>query len=882
MKKLYFTFISLILILSISDLHAFVNQRYGWWKLHLKNLYQEKGLLIKNNSIDPSVGLLVDNEIKRTKEMLEIFQRDIKDDGSLKNEKKIFSGPEIKEVINKIAPPLFSIFYLEMLANSTGEKSGISSVKNAAVSNISLKINDRFGSVDKGFLKYITEEEISKTEWQYLEFETKLIKHIKCKDPLYGETVNSIEKNIIREIMARPVPLTLKELNESVIESSVCQLRDRLSEKNTAISNDELNDSWTWHKITKRMDRLFGQIENIRRMIDEAGEETSMMQLKNYYQKSRDLEKVVFEKAKERYFDKRNIDVSTQELAPLGHESYVMKIPKNPDGTLLFKDLDSIRNNAVSLISGKEDIEFFNGMDKKFTNTAQKYLKETQHEFSREEGTLRKLLEKNNSIIIPNRDEFQQAKIIFQDKSRLVNGYIFKSIEFLRWISNSKKHDGVEILASYKDKLEMNKKFIKTITAQFEECLPAAHLDIPFVRTQMAYILKRSGNIFHAITLSISADKKDASFCSASQINEMKNVKSAFFDNLKTCKNNMNRSCKLFVNIINNNLTLNLNTDAGMHEKIAQNEIDTVLKKIGEYSAFYDKQFYSESAFTNYLTRANEFLADTSKDNTSTDLKNALDNKSLFPAVKDFDKNIIKNEYAAKSYIKREIDTDISRLKTLLKFYKQKNIDIKDSPTEEFFKKLHEKQNRLIEISVAGWKMNEKNFEEIDKKIVHKLIVRQRRLSWQKKSGPENRETTAGQIQLVFPDSNISFNIPSGWTEKSLDGKNAENGVIKNFTSLDNEASILIAKVPLDGRSLQEISSSWAKISGTTILKQKWGKKENLDYFWSISKNSRKKVMEIYTLTAGNNAFIISGMSSGERYNFFKDKLDSVFNSIKL
>ena len=66
-------------------------------------------------------------------------------------------------------------------------------------------------------------------------------------------------------------------------------------------------------------------------------------------------------------------------------------------------------------------------------------------------------------------------------------------------------------------------------------------------------------------------------------------------------------------------------------------------------------------------------------------------------------------------------------------------------------------------------------------------------------------------------------------------------------------------------------------------LKEKWGKKDDIEYFWMLSRNRKKRdIMELYTITLDNRILIISGISSREKYNYFKDKLASVFNSISI
>ena len=60
---------------------------------------------------------------------------------------------------------------------------------------------------------------------------------------------------------------------------------------------------------------------------------------------------------------------------------------------------------------------------------------------------------------------------------------------------------------------------------------------------------------------------------------------------------------------------------------------------------------------------------------------------------------------------------------------------------------------------------------------------------------------------------------------------------------------------------------------------QKWGEKDASNYYWTLS-DHKDGVMESYAVLCKEKILIISGISSRDKYNFFKKKLTSVFESI--
>jgi hypothetical protein len=79
---------------------------------------------------------------------------------------------------------------------------------------------------------------------------------------------------------------------------------------------------------------------------------------------------------------------------------------------------------------------------------------------------------------------------------------------------------------------------------------------------------------------------------------------------------------------------------------------------------------------------------------------------------------------------------------------------------------------------------------------------------------------------------------------------------------------------------LNEISARWAKERGAGIVRQRWGKKENLDYFWTLARSPGRNVMEVYVLGEGQGALVVSGTTPRDRYTAFKAHLDAVFESM--
>ncbi|MCU0822704.1 MAG: hypothetical protein MUC95_09580, partial [Spirochaetes bacterium] len=192
-------------------------------------------------------------------------------------------------------------------------------------------------------------------------------------------------------------------------------------------------------------------------------------------------------------------------------------------------------------------------------------------------------------------------------------------------------------------------------------------------------------------------------------------------------------------------------------------------------------------------------------------------------------------------------------------------------------KELKNKMSSKPSVKIAGWVMNELNFEDIDKNAVKRLNFIQKRNMW-KDNATLDEESASRPVRLE--NLNITFKIPEGWIEQELVNSEVRNGIVKYYRSDDGKSSIYIASVDPNGLNSKEISELWITKMGRIKIKERWGKKDNIEYLWTLSNSKKKDVMELYAMSYDNHTLLISGTTTKDKYNFFKCKIDSVFKSI--
>ncbi len=864
-----------LILFMLTDLSAYTGgQRRDWWKIRLRNLRGEQALLQKNAMIDPAVLGLVQSDIARAEELIRAFEGGPADGNAPVHENATLTESEVRAASGKITGSVYSACLLEYLTASAGHRDNYRAVREAAANELRWMMTGFIGTADDELLDAILAGDISRIEWQYCTLEAFLSAVMRSSDGLRARIVAATAGSVVRDAAPTASP---GEVRRIVIEKALAECSALITTSQISITRADLASSPSWQSVRARIGGRLSLMKEIREMADTGGEYIAPVKLRTLLDETAGTERLIFSRAALRYFDRRNIDPAAG--GALSGTGIFIKMPVNPDGTMLFRDLDEARRAAAASVRGGEDAAFFTAAGKNLSAIIDKYAAETSAGFLLGEERLQRIRDDGMGGEVANEKEFLQAKAVFADRMALVRGYALRSMRFLRWLSNGKSLDGGAIVAELKARMAANREYLAFADKLATDGESLAALRHPVLQRRYAIAARNIEALLRAAGNSMSLDKNAARFLTAAQYGEVRALRAAFNDELKTARSVNGARLSAF----SKNVASLAKKEAGVSEaaegRTANFEIMQMMKRIDEYSAVYSRLNYTDDALKRYAKLYGEMDAALSRGEKPGHFDEVIAKKTLLGLAGPFDSGALRAERSTAAYLRREIAVEIARVLTLVNHYRRRGIELHNPPSAE---ELAEKKTALNDppsVMVASWTMNGSNFEEIDRKAAHRLAGMYHRMLWQAKRAPADAADGPAPSN-ERPAHGGSPLVPAGWIESEPAGEEAAGGVIRRFTSSDKSASITIARVQAGGRMLNEISARWAKERGAGIVKQRWGKTENMDYFWTLARSPGKNVMEVYVLGEGEGAIVVSGLTPRDRYTAFKAHLDAVFESM--
>jgi hypothetical protein len=426
-----------------------------------------------------------------------------------------------------------------------------------------------------------------------------------------------------------------------------------------------------------------------------------------------------------------------------------------------------------------------------------------------------------------------------------------------------------------------SRSYVAFLRSMADCCSDTTVFDIPTAHKILTVSMRRLNNVLRIIEHSLSLEKRYFPHMNRSCLTVIKNEKMHFLEELNVIKSEILSAYRHTASRYKKMLMSDREVENNLKEKVARYEIETLLKLLSDEMALYNGLKYAEEAFAFYALKCEKLREDARSAVHSDELEDVIRLKSIVAVLEGFDDKRIKSEYITKRYLKKRILTDLSKLHTLLNFYYRKGIISKIGSEIEELKEMSRSLGKKTEVSILSWVMNETNFGDIDRKVVNDLIrIRNRRI-WSLEV-KDSDHSGKNNLENYIEEIGITISIPVGWEKIGVENSEKMWGVIRKYQSLDESAVIYIARIPEKNRKLKDMSEIWLERMGSRLIKMRWGESEVFEYFWTLSGDSKKRIMEAYAIVNDQCAFVISGITTRERYRFFKSKMEFVFKSIKV
>ncbi len=873
MKKIYRICALLVCLILGSNLYGFINQRQAWWENRLKSLKNEIISLRKNLSTDPAILNLVENDISRAEQMIAFFNSDGKAPSSVIGDNEPVSPDELKTRCRQITDAVFSLYLLDYLTSSTGERENYRQTRSAMEKILGGLLKKELGQGDDILTGTIINEDISKVQMQYITMESFVYSIMRNRHDLLTQIRTTVENDIIETHEISGLKPMKSRLAVLITEKAIARCNAMDPRKTMTITTDDVSRSRSWIDISGRLSANLRRFRQVCDMVD-ANRALSPSQIRYYYKRPDELDDAIFKDSVLRYFDRRSIGQTSFDRSRPEGDRYTMNIPRNPDGIAMFGEMDELRKSIIPVITGREDGGFFEKTRARFNEILARHLHETMEGFSREEETVRALKEKNPASVILNEDQFLKARAIFNGRADLARGYADKSLQFIKRISEARSRNADAVVASYEKRLQMQADFISLAVTLVENAAAVAPLENTSLHKSYALSLRRTGNIFRSLGYNIGVEKEIIPFMERRHHQEIRDKRDNFTARMKQAKNEISRFHAVYLKN-RNKYTHRKNTEEkSLLISIANMEIDLIAAAVKEYTAVYDRCTYSDRVFKEYGVIFRQLQDELNSATLSMKLERVLSARSLFPLLENFSPGRMQVEASARTYLKRSIATDLARLVTLVNFYRQRGIDISGAPDNEYLEAVRKKISSNPVVSIATWGMTDSNFRDIDRNVVKLLFHRKNRIAWNNRNQDAAAKNGNSEARINLYGGQAVFSIPPGWNKKAGTPRHAA------LESQDRDASIIIRGDNPGGKNPQEQCLMLVQDSNGTVIKQRWGKKGTQDYFWALCRLPHKRVMEVYIIRNGKYSVAVSGSTDSDKYRYFKPKLDMVFNSL--
>jgi len=865
MKKTALTLF--ILLITIPLISSTYNKREQWWKINLRILQKEYKLISQHRIIDKKMKNIINEEIKSAKNILAIFERNNKKDGSLNHKGKLYSENDIAKLCNKHSKSLFSLYLMEHMYLQINNYDNVIKVRNEVHKTLNKIIKDQFSQTNKALAKQIIVEHITKAQWKNLAFESFMIEIINNKNILLNNFSVYLKTSISSDLQKKYYQSNEKELHNLLLKAVKSYTTKNRFNVILSKRNLDISHSWQWKNIEKNIKK---ELQAYSKIIKEMKltQPYSLQKVRFYYKNPVILEKLIFSSIKENYIINKSYP-----LPELSKKNF-MTIPTEPNFSKLQHEINLQRQYYLTQLKGKENNDFFREINNKFESLITLYTRKAQKVFFKEKDRVRLL--SNNSQKLKNQKKFYRAYKLFNDKLKLTRSYTEKSIEFLKFINSLKTKNSSQLLTDYRYKLEKNNEYASFIRSLIRDASQTwIHKD-SYIFKDYLNVIRQYRKIYGTISRNFYPERKILSHFNKTEILIIRKEKSAADKYLALSRGAIRFMYSDYMTKWREVNKKAVRKTKHLNKQITQYEIDILYKNLKRYTEAYNKMNTTRSLFNQYSASFYEVFKYAKKGLYHKDLEKVLKKRSIF-AITDssLDKKIY-SQYLNKRYLRKKARISYSRIISLLRYYKRARIEIQDAPDRRELEILMNQIKKTDSIKIVSWRMNEFNYKSVDHSIAKYLNSVFRKKMWAKKYNPRN----GNDIVIKINNSNSSISVPAGWRTQETGYLDQQRGVLKYMTSFDRKASLKIISSPLHNKTLKDVAEEWASRSGAQMKIKKWHKNSRLPKLTIISTDLNRNIIITTSIKKKNKAIIIRGKTKRSNYRYFKRKFDAIVESL--
>ena len=884
MKTIRISASILMILVFLGSAGAFVEKRHQWWEVRLRGLEAEKAQFQQKPVLDRQVLGIIENEMNRARDIIAVFESEMRDDGSLTHETRTMTGEDIAAEARSTVPPLFALHHLEALVHEGGSGPAVAAAREAAEKRLSFMIQASFGQKDPDLVRRIMDKDITGDEWKTLVMEYFIGTMMASNKPMVDHAVADVAARMSLALKEKNYRANGRELRLLAIRIAGEYLAE-CSARDIQRDSGALEASWAWKRIEAHLARDFSACKKIMAMLHNpavAHGAVSLERVMYYLRNPSDLESMLFRGQRPQ---QGTAGAAARKVKRWPAGAVIMDIPAPVDAGAIMDDIDRARRGAVSAITGREDEQYFSGLEKNMAAAVSRHSTAVKKRFFHEEERVRLLRKKEgDNLTVANEKEFLEARRQFNDTIALIDAYRKKSMECIYVVAEGRTMRSEAIVERYRYRLQRSEEYLRFAGALAEECSRLSSAEDPRIHRRYEASLSRVGSFISSIAAGLALERDDQTHLTKRDMGIIRELKSGFNAKAGSLRADISASHDTYAK---KRSAAHEDARKGRdHLKgtIAQDEIDGLFRHAVECVELFEQYRYGEKSLYQYADLYRAFLKQARTGAPSEALGYSLKMNSLLVSLDRFDCARVNREFATRQYLQKEAKTSLARLVTLLEFYRKNGVIFKDAPRPAEIASLEKRISAAPMVKIDSWVMNEGNFLEVDKKAVRKLslILNRRELSSASSKGWDGNVCSQPQPVITLTDPELSLTLPRGWEEDTIGEAETYLGIVKSFHSGDGNSSVRLVKLALDRGDMKDTAEGWIEKSGCSLVEKRWEKAGDVDCLWILARDKQKNIFETCSISRDGYAVLISGKTSRNSYAVFRIQFRKIIHSLQM
>jgi hypothetical protein len=879
MKKTHIALSLILIFLSMDQTYGFVENRLQWWQVRLQKLEDEKALVQKNSGLDSRILGIIDNEIGRARAIMDVFEREMNKVGSLTHRTRVMTETDIAADVRTVVPPLCALRLLELMVCAAGNDASAAAAHEAVERRLGGLIKRHFGADGPELARRIMGEDIAPNDWKVLAVEVRAGSVISSRRRFEEQALGNITAAVAARLREKNNSANGRELRSMTVTAALEYLRGRDLPDLTRAGDDALAASWSWRRIESILERDFAGYKKVMALLGKC-EGVPLERIRLYHRNPVELEPILFRTEPS---DPQPAHNPEAKGAGRGGAAPAMEIPAFPPASAVLEEIGKIRKAALLSVTGREDRKFFDDLDASMSAVIKRRSEGAKNVFFREEERVRLLGKKEGACpAVSNEREFNEARKIFNERIATFNECRTNSLRVIMTASEGKKLAADEITARYRYHLQRDGEYLRFTRDLAAASAPVSAIGAPPEHKRFGLCLNGISSLFRFVGSGLVVDRDDRPLLSKNDISVIRGLTAEFAGSVQALRSDIRNSWAQYGRSRSSAEGAEKTGSGHLKEKIAQDDIDAQRAHASECAALYETFGYGEEMISRYAERYASFLKEARTGAVSPGLEYAAKMNSLLGSIDGYDGVRINRELATKRYLQKETKTALSRLQTLLQFYRKNGVRVADAPPQEEITALEHRLGPSPQARIDSWTMNESNIPEIDAKAAKKLsmMMHHKEFTRDKKTAGGAELQGGGARTVTIQDPELSFTIPRGWEEETVGQTESYQGVVKSFNPGGGCPSIKLVRLPMESDDMKETAENWVRKSGCTPVEKRWVKGPENEYLWIIAKDSDKNISETCSVSRDGFTVLVTGRASRDRYPKFKAQIRKIIDSI--